>query len=217
MSANGHIGVGFGESEVKLIAVQKSVAEGVERAIGRATKGISHNCITTSGWAAHINRERAQKAALQELLERDAILTHWFSKNPMTEIDDQSWPVWLTKWTKNELAQANTFNQLRLLVSERGYIPTVTTIFMSNDGHAVLSHATSENLDTTIYKALTESCRIAHMALDKRNHESSLSLLLDQQSTNRVIEPDDHAMIYAYHQKFPAWIFGKTAKQQQFQ
>src|SRR5271168_2055704 len=38
VTAGEHLGVGFGESESQLVAIQKSIAEGVERSLFRAFK-----------------------------------------------------------------------------------------------------------------------------------------------------------------------------------
>jgi hypothetical protein len=207
VSAGDVIGVGYGEDNSKLLAVQKSIAEGVERVIFHSVKNTSHGTSNSNGWAAHVNREKAFASALDELLERDAVLVHWLCRQPMLEVKSESWPRWLLTWAAKELSQGSRFMTLRILVSSKGHLPTATTVLLDPDGFAVLSHATADNLDTAIYKALVETCRIAQMALENIAADSSLKL--KNQNETISARPEDHAMFYAFHSKLPAWLFGE--------
>lgn len=200
------IGYGFGESEYELLAVEKSIAEAVERAIFRNLKSQGLGTKNSNGWAAHLNIGKARSSAVEEICERDAVLTHWLTETPMEEVDPSTFPKWLLNWIQNELPQAERFNSLRILLSSLGHLPSVTTVLQESSGHAVVSHGTGKSLENAIYKSLAETCRIAHHATENENLDSSKRLILP--SHNGEISPLDHAMVYAHHLTFPKWIFG---------
>jgi hypothetical protein len=200
------VGYGFGESEYELLAVEKSIAEAVERSVFRYLKSQGMGTKNSNGWSAHLNIEKARSSAIEELCERDAVLTHWLTETPMEEIDPSTFPKWLRIWTQNELQHAKRFNNLRVLLGSLGHLPSVTTVLQESSGHAVVSHATAKNLETAIYKSLAETCRIAQLATENENLDSSKGLI--SQSNDGDISPLDHAMVYAHHLPFPKWIFG---------
>lgn len=196
-SSNGIQATGFGEGNSSILALQKSIAEGVERLIFKSLKQTSLGTKSSNGWAAHVTANRAETAATMELLERDAVLVHWLTKTPFLEISVGDFPKPLSFWMKNLRNSSQRFKNLRVLVSCLGYVPTITTILLDDDGFAVLSHATDPELEVAIDKALSETCRIAHIA-----HAS-----IDKvRSLNR---PEDHALFYALHEKMPQFLFGK--------
>lgn len=211
VSAGEFRGIGFGEASTQLVALQKSIAEGAERAIYKALKGTPYGSTNSNGWAAHIDRARATESAIDELVERDAVLVHWLRKIPMNEISSDTWPTWLTQWTKSELRLSPRFNQLRVLVSSHGYKPTVTTVLMDGQGYAVLSHATASTIDQALVKALAETCRIAQIAMEGAHVESSKALTSTESSVG-AISPEDHAMFYAFHELLPSWLFGEPVE-----
>ena len=53
MRANGIHAAGCGESNYKILAIQKSIAEAVERTIFKALRGTSFSTVTSNGWATH--------------------------------------------------------------------------------------------------------------------------------------------------------------------
>lgn len=206
VAAGEHRSTGFGEAPTQLLALQKSIAEGVERALFKALQGTPYATRNTNGWAAHLSHEKAFNAALEELLERDAVLVHWLCQKPMKELSPSSWPNWLDHWTKAELILSPRFNQLRILISDQGYLPTVTTIILDVEGYAILSHATASTLDEAVSKALAETCRIGQIGAEG-NYAMS-SALLAKNSTDSTFHPEDHPMVYALHNRLPKWIFG---------
>jgi hypothetical protein len=210
VTAGEQVGFGYGEGESQLIAFQKSIVEGVERAIYKSQKAAGAGTLTSNGWAAHVNTAQAKQSALEELLERDSILVHWLCKLPFTEIDLSSCPTWLRKWAQEELALNPRFNRLRVAISNRGHLPTVLTALGDNKGHAILSHATSSSMERAIYKALAETCRIGQLATFRRFYDSSLQLSTTNSEVEAEFAPEDHAMVYAYHLKLPDWTFGET-------
>lgn len=208
--AGDHRGYGYGEAEYELIALQKAIAEGFERAVFRALQRSEHKALTTNGWAAHLDPVRARHAALEEVLERDAVLVHWLTRRPMNEVELSDAPAWLLRWVTSELPRSETFRQLRVLVSSAGFLPSVTTILLTEDGErAVMSHATSNSLESATYKALIETCRLAQVAGERTHFESSFQLGSATTDGYRP-RPEDHALLYAHHETFPSWIYGEA-------
>lgn len=201
-------GFGYGEGSNELIALQKSISEGVERVVFKSLCETKFGTSNSNGWAAHINGKLAQENAQHELLERDAILTHWLCLKPMLELSPQTFPKWLNKWVRHELALGADFNRLRILVSTEGLLPAVMTVLEGKDSRSVMSHAVADTLEKGIYKALVETCRIAQIALEGRFVETSKNLLPKVSPNAEKISPEDHAMVYAHHLDFPKWIFG---------
>jgi hypothetical protein len=197
---------GYGEGNSKLLAVEKSISEAVERLIFRILKNDGQGTQTSSGWAAHVSRYQSERAAFEELAERDAIMVHWLEKRPMIEVDPKTFPISIKKWVKNELALHPKFGRLRVLATVDCFCPTVTTVLQTETGHSVMSHATAENLMTAYRKAMTETCRLASNIDHLHFFETSQNLL--HGATLPRTNPEDHAMVYAYHEVLPYWLFG---------
>jgi hypothetical protein len=200
-------GTGYGEADSKLLAFQKSVAEAVERVIYRISKKSGVRAISTNGWAAHVSRGHAFSSALEELLERDAVLVHWLAKSPFDEIREETWPTWLKAWTTSELSLAKRFNRLRILKSHLGHMPTITTILLDANGFGVVSHSAGKQIEEALKRALAETCRIAQIALQSSSDIAAENMTID----TPLVEPEDHAMFYAHRQQLPDWIFGKKS------
>jgi hypothetical protein len=207
IASSGLEGHGFGEGETELLAFQKSIAEAVERAVYRSMKPY-HNLISSNGWAAHLTAEKANKSALNELLERDAILTHWLTQTPFLEIDPATFPTWVKTWRDRELSKSKDFNRLRLLLSNVGHIPVVQSLILNKNGNAFISQGASKSIDTATYRALAETCRIATIAHTDRS-------MNDLNSESSKATPWDHALAYATERKFPDWVFGKSISYQE--
>jgi hypothetical protein len=200
VSAGEFVGFGYGEAPTKMLAIQKSIAEGIERAIYQSSKSFV-GAVSSNGWAAHLNVKLARQSATEELIERDAVLLHWLSSTPMKELSRESFPRWLQKWTNEELSLSPTFNRLRILISHLGFGPSVTTVIQSGDNFGVISHASSKTLESALEKALAETCRIAQIVA-KRREKNPMS------ANDPTITPDDHAYHYAYREQIPTWLFG---------
>ncbi len=198
VNAGDFVGYGYGEAKTPILALQKSISEGVERVIYRKIKSAHPHISNSSGWACHLNSQLASASATSELLERDAVLVHWLTREPMTEINSLSWPTWLQLWTKNELSLSSSFNRLRILISTKGYVPTASVVIANSEGHGVSSHSTGMNLIEAIERALSEACRIAQIAMEFQNHLGTGS------SIGKHI---DH---YAFKEVLPSWIYGNS-------
>lgn len=202
-ASNGVVAFGFGEHDLELLAVQKSIAEGVERCVFKLMKETRPELKNSNGWAAHLTRLKAQASARSELLERDASLLHWLSQTPMDQIDPISLPSSVQRWIKKELVLAPRFNRIKILVSKLGFAPIVATFIHDHDEFGFISQATASCLQTAIEKALTETCRIADF------HEKGLSVTT---SKDYPTTPEEHANYYAFVEKLPSWLFGNTIR-----
>ncbi len=211
MTGGQFIGHGFGEAESKLLAFQKSLSEATERVVLQAAAGTSYGTTTSSGWAAHTSEKAARKSAFFELLERDAVLTHWLCKRPMLEIVPESLPHAIRDWAQTELAQSPRFQRLRVLVADQGYFPAVTVLLQSTDSFGAISHASDGSLDKAVYRALSEASRIAQLVEHPELIQSSASLV-EMNPPMKAILPDDHAAVYAHHLPVPEWLFGPQAE-----
>ena len=54
VQAGDETGFGYGKSESQLLSFQKSIVEGAERAVYKATKARNPEILTSNGWAAHV-------------------------------------------------------------------------------------------------------------------------------------------------------------------
>lgn len=202
LTDQGEEGFGFGEGENQLLTFQKSIAESVERAVYLTLKprlGLT----SSNGWAAHLNEVKANRSALTELVERDAILAHWLTEKPFLEIDPATFPEWLVSWRDHELSLAPDFKNLRLLLSTIGHVPVVQAVIQNAEGFAFISHGAARSIADAIYRALAEVCRIASSTV--QNPGSATDAMLDSPTS-----PWGHALFYAKNQRLPTWVFGKT-------
>jgi ribosomal protein S5 len=199
VSDHGAVGFGFGEGENELLTFQKSIAESIERVVYTSIKPF-FGLKSSNGWAAHLTEKKATSSALNELLERDAVLVHWLTATPFLEIAPETYPLWLKTWCAKELSLSKNFNRLRLLVTHVGHFPVVQSVIANEKGFAFVSHGASRSIDTAIYRALAETCRIASIA-EVESHTIGFS----QES---AATPWDHALAYTTTH-LPEWTFGE--------
>lgn len=199
---------GFGEANSELLALQKALSEAVERAMIRALKRHSGvEAITTNGWSAHPSEQKSKLLACRELLERDAVLSHWLTKTPMRELEHSAIPRWVARWEDKELAQAPRWNRLRILLSTEGFAPMLTAVFQDADGFGVCSHASGTSFEDALRSALAETCRIAQVATEFAGGENRFPATAS--FSDAEIRAADHIYNYAHFEKFPNWLFGE--------
>jgi hypothetical protein len=78
---------------------------------------------------------------------------------------------------------------------------------MNEDGFGVCSHATRSTFEEGIRSAIAEACRAALHALRRSNWGDTLAL---KTRCEQKVDPIAHALYYAYHEPFPAWMFGSV-------
>lgn len=199
---------GFGESNSELLALQKALSEAVERAMIRALKRhVGTRAATTNGWSAHPSEQKSKILARRELLERDAVLSHWLTKTPMLELEPSAVPRWAARWGSRELAQAPRWNRIRILLSTEGFAPTLTTVFQDVDGFAVCSHASGKSFEDALSSALAETCRVAQVAAEFSGGENRFQATAS--FSDAEIRAADHIYQYAHFERLPTWLFGE--------
>jgi hypothetical protein len=189
-----------GEADCREVAEAKAFSELIER-----SALLDYGADTSNGWAAHPNKTLAKSNAILELVERDAVLLQWYSSTPFLEIQADSLPEKIRKWASEELSRSE-FPDLRILLSTQGLGPSITCLLMNKDGFGVSAHATRFTLVDSIDSAIAEACRAAHSTLRREYWKDSIKL---RDGLPGMVDPGTHAVYYAYHEKFPDWMFGQ--------
>ena len=192
-----------GEADSLELAYTKARSELVERT-ALISSPDCEQAETSNGWAAHPSQEQAKMNAIFELIERDAVLSQWYSANPFFQIPESELPVDIQKWITEELSRSE-YPELLVLISTMGIGPSVSCIFKNAKGFGVSGHATRATLGESIDTALAEACRAAHSTLRREYWGDTLKL--KRRAPGRV-DPGAHSVFYAYHEPFPAWITG---------
>lgn len=201
---NQHEFIVCGEADDLELAKAKVFSELMERS-ALMVYGANYQAVNSNGWAAHPDRTQARLNAIYELVERDAVLAQWYSATPFLELEQSQWPLEIQHWAKSELA-ISEFPQMRILLSTLGLGPSVTVLFLNDQGFGVSAHATKRTLSEAIKSAITEACRPAHASIRREHWKDSLKLKTNQ---GDLMEADAHAVYYAYHEPFPTWVFGE--------
>lgn len=196
-----------GEADLDEMATTKAIMELIERAslMGWQRQHRPGIIGTSNGWAAHETLPQAKTGAILELVERDAALAQWYLSVPFLEFPPCEWPPDISTWAEAELS-ISEFSSMRLLLSTEGIGPSVTCLFVNEKGFGVSGHSTKETLRGSIESAIAETCRAAHHAI-RRSFWSDSEILRRRVKSVRV-QPGAHAVYYAYHEPFPAWMFG---------
>jgi hypothetical protein len=189
-----------GEADSREVAEAKAFSELIER-----SALLDFGADTSNGWAAHPDRTIAKSNAILELVERDAVLAHWYTSTPFLEIQADSLPEKIQKWAREELSRSE-FPDVRILLSTRGFGPSITCLLMNKDGFGVSAHGTRLALEDSIDSAIGEACRAAHSTLRREYWKDSIKL---RDGLPGLVDPGTHAVYYAYHEKFPDWMFGQ--------
>lgn len=195
-----------GEADNKELAITKAVAEFIERCV-LIEASINQPWIKTSnGWAAHTSEFEAQKNAVRELVERDAVLRHWYTRTPFRVLSLNSLPEHIQNWTESELSRSE-FPELRILISHLGYGPSASAVLMNKDGYGVTGHCFKESILESVEGAIEESCRMAQHYLLK-------TFLCDTEKLKAgdlaKVETGAHGVYYAHQEVLPNWVFGES-------
>lgn len=201
---NQHEFIVCGEADNFELAKAKVFSELIERS-ALLIYGSNYKVVNSNAWAAHPDNIQSRINSICELVERDAVLAQWYSSTPFLEIELSSWPLEIQHWAKSELA-ASEFPQMRVLLSTLGLGPSVTVLFLNENGFGVSAHATKATLTESIKSAITEACRPAHASIRREHWNASLKLKTGESD---LICADAHAVYYAYHEPFPTWLFGE--------
>jgi hypothetical protein len=102
-----------GEADKKELAITKAVAEFIERCVLIESSANQPEIKTSNGWAAHTSEIEAQENAVRELVERDAVLRHWYTRTSFAVINLNSLPEHIQQWAKTELSKSE-FPELKI-------------------------------------------------------------------------------------------------------
>lgn len=198
-STSGIETTGYGESDSKFVAIQKAIAEAVERVTMLEAAKLDPTVRTSNGWAAHVTKARAEASARWELLERDTALVIWFSKLGYATLRQDELPARVRRFVRDELSLAPRYDQLRVLTGFVGDAPLVGVMLHDSERKGFISFASGFDLDRAIEGALAEACRMADL------HAKGLVV---HSSPEKAFEtPDDHALFYAEAYPFPEFFF----------
>lgn len=195
-----------GEADSVELAVTKAVAEFIERCTLIEYGKVHTEVKTSNGWAAHTNENSAQENAIRELVERDAVLRHWYTRTPFNFISPETLPSDILSWSLMELSRSE-FPHLRILISEMGFGPSATAVLFNSDGYGVTGHCSNERMTDAIEGAIEEACRMAQHYLLKSYLTDVDQMKLGQKSR---VDSGAHGVYYAHSEPFPLWMFGEN-------
>ncbi|GLX79195.1 hypothetical protein tinsulaeT_25350 [Thalassotalea insulae] len=155
---------------------------------------------SSSGIAAHTSIEEATKSALLELIERDALLRHWYSNTPppKLKIDDET-PF--TSAVRNILSSVNI--SLNVFVLHMGLFPTYLAIGISEDESYKFSSGASCN--PCSIEAIDKAVSEVFICMSHKILNSKINIeLIDDKA--HIKTPQDHGKFY-----FSGYNFNKIS------
>lgn len=197
-----------GEAESSELAMTKAVAEFIERCVLLNYARQNLEVKTSNGWAAHSDHCSAELNAMHELVERDAVLKHWYTKTPFYVLNSQLLPEHLKDWVKNELSRSE-FPILRILVSHLGLGPSITAILINSSGYGVTGHCSKESMIDSIEGAIEEACRMAHHSVLNTFFNDTVKM---KEGSLAKVETGAHGVYYSHQEVFPVWMFGEEVE-----
>lgn len=196
--------VACGEADSRELAEAKTLSELMERS-ALVSFGHKYGAENSNGWAAHPIRAQCRMNAIFELVERDAVLAHWYSATPFLELAQDQWPLEIQHWATTELSRSE-FSRMRILITNLGIGPSVTCVFQDENGFGVCAHSSRTTLTEAIRSAIAEACRPAHASIRRDHWNECLKLKI---GNGDPLAHEAHGVFYAYHEPFPKWMFGE--------
>lgn len=144
--------------------------------VGRVPRGSTALVDATSnGYACHVDRDVAITSALYELVERDAVLLHWYARlAPLPRID----------------VELGIEGASALLATQDIDVPVVLAVARRPDGSMRCASAAAASIDEALRRARAE----LEVALEGTSAPGEHAALTDP---GRRYEPDDHLRHYA--------------------
>ncbi len=160
----------------------------------------------SSGVAAYTNFEEAQKRAITELIERDAIMQNWYTRKAPNIINKTFLPIHVQKRIEHWSNQDRKMLVLEM-TSDYGWV--FETIIISKQHPCFVSGAAATIVEEDIPKAIIKSVQEA---------EYSLLLELDNPDYSEiepssVFSPVEHGKVYHLwrHAKTLSWLWSNTS------
>ena len=161
----------------------------------------------SSGVAAHFDFEEARKRAILELIERDALMVNWYSRESPLMMDEDSLPVHVRKRVEHWEKQGR---KMIILLMPSNYGTVFEAIVISEEYPCFVSGAAAaierEYFDNAVFKAIQEA-------------EYSLLLALKYPDKNpidprKVETPADHGKVYHFREnaKQLDWLWRDSKK-----
>ena len=156
----------------------------------------------SSGIAAYSDSEEAQKRALTELIERDALMRNWYSRKSPDIVNEEILPIHIRKRIRH-WAKQNRKLAILQLPSDYGWV--FESIIIGNEYPFFVSGAAAtidpDLVENTIIKALQEA--EYNLLLTLKNPKKS------EISPQEVSTPSDHGLVYyfQYNAKTISWLW----------
>jgi thiazole/oxazole-forming peptide maturase SagD family component len=158
--------------------------------------------ITSSGMAAHPNKDTAVKKALLELVERDAIMKYWLNRTPPPKVQPDS----LTRFTQNRIdfwkSQGRTLDVLDIS-NEAASVALATIRNSQGEYPAFVSGASAS--ETSFAEAAQRACEEAENLYILAENMSYSTPIRPQE----VRSPEDHGRFYYFGEnlKYIRWLW----------
>jgi thiazole/oxazole-forming peptide maturase SagD family component len=173
------------------------VLKGAEKRVAAAS---------SNGVAAHFERAAAIEGALMELIERDAIMRTWITKEPPMRIDPSSLPPAAADRVKELLSYGRQIDVLDM--TPKNKVPTFLVIVRGDNFPYFFAGAASRlSAEAALHKAMDEAVMgfVSRVELERRMTAEHIT-----KEEKGVFDTDSHGMFYALNadaREQVAWLF----------
>ena len=161
---------GWGIGQTQELACVKALAEALERAMMQENKIENSN-----GMAAHLSYELAQKNAIQELIERDLFLCHFYTHSPLNRAPDNLvTKVGLSSY--REWLNAHQIDLSLYWLTDSGVVCCVDGRRAHSPFGYIIGAALKDDLYTSVKSAIFETARASFNFIKNKKMTSSLTI-----------------------------------------
>jgi thiazole/oxazole-forming peptide maturase SagD family component len=145
----------------------------------------------SSGMAAHTNEMTAIKKATLELIERDAIMRNWFTKEPLPRINPTALPI---KY-QNKIAKLKQDGRnVDVIDLSNNGVVIINVLIHSDEGVYPFFVNGAAASDESLEEALAKAFQEAELGLLSAKHSDEVALI----DPKDVRSPADHGMLYLH-------------------
>ncbi|MBF0365603.1 MAG: YcaO-like family protein [Oligoflexia bacterium] len=161
-------------------AVEKAITESIERSVFSEVRKLSD--ITTSGWAFHIDEQKAILNASLELIERDLFFCHYLTKTPFLDVSDD-----------RDIVKGTLFEIAKRKMAMDGLELKLGHVFSSDDFHCFICIGFGDKYSTPFGSVMGMACDLSIQdAINKAILECVPNLLAHIKGTvNKVYNESD--------------------------